>query len=133
MQRQRERNGVILTGLRKPTNFAAEHQPGEKYRMAEPEDGTKHDRKYRFDGKINHEQSGAANARRSSGDNKTSMAVASFGENHMSSTHTNSAMPASARINEALVSENATASVPRTSSPIQAGELMNIRIANANW
>ena len=61
-----------------------------------------------------------------------SMALAIFGENHITSTQTNSAMPASARMKLAGVSANATASVPRTSSPIQAGEPMNIRIASTS-
>ncbi len=61
-----------------------------------------------------------------------SMALAIFGENHITSTHTNSVMPASARMKFWGASENATASVPSTSKPIQAGEPMNIRIASTN-
>ena len=59
-----------------------------------------------------------------------STALAIFGENHITSTQTNSAIPASARMKFAGVSEDATASVPITSKPIQAGEPTNIRIAS---
>ena len=72
------------------------------------------------------------NPRRSSGRNKISMALAIFGANHITSMDTNSAVPASARMKLAGVSENATSSVPSTSSPTQAGEPMNITIASAN-
>ena len=73
------------------------------------------------------------NPRRSSGCSRMSIALATFGENHIASTQTNNAMPASGRMKLPGVSENATVRVPSTSSPIQAGEPMNIRIANASW
>ena len=55
-----------------------------------------------------------------------------FGANHITSTAMNSAMPASARMKLAGLSLNAAASVPSTSSPIQAGEPMNMMIASAS-
>ncbi len=58
------------------------------------------------------------------------MALAIFGENHITSTQTNSAS-ACVGTDEAGRRIGAySASVPRTSSPIQAGEPMNIKIAN---
>jgi hypothetical protein len=73
------------------------------------------------------------NALRSFGRVSTSMMVAIFGANHMTSTTTNSAVPASGRMNCAGLSARATATVPTTSRPIQAGEPRNISTAKASW
>ena len=66
------------------------------------------------------------------GRDTTSITVAIFGANHMISVMTNSAMPASGRMKFAGP-WIATASVPSTSRPIQAGEPRNISIAKAIW
>ena len=71
-------------------------------------------------------------ARRSLGRISTSITVAIFGANHITRTSTNRAMPASGRMKSAGVSAKASASVPTTSRPIQAGEPRNISIAKAS-
>ena len=73
------------------------------------------------------------NARRSLGRVSTSIAVAMFGANHVTSTIVSRAMPASARMKAAPDPVQAMAAVPMTRSPIQAGEAMNIRIASPSW
>ena len=70
------------------------------------------------------------NVSRSRGRDSTSSTVAIFGANHMIRVMTNSAIPASGRTKLAGPCM-ATASVPSTSSPIQAGEPRNINIAKA--
>ncbi len=68
-------------------------------------------------------------ALRRGGRASTSIAVAMLGANHMISTVTNKAIPASGRMKASGDPANATAMVPSTRSPIQAGEPRNIRIA----
>ena len=72
-------------------------------------------------------------ARRSFGRVSTSITVAIFGANHITRMITSSAWPASGRMKSAGVGEAASASVPTTSSPIQAGEPRNISMAKASW
>ena len=72
-------------------------------------------------------------ARRSFGRVRTSTTVAIFGANHMTRMTASSAWPASGRMNWAAVGAAASASVPTTSSPIQAGEPRNISMAKASW
>jgi hypothetical protein len=72
-------------------------------------------------------------ARSSSGRNKMSMAVVIFGQNHITSTSANTAIPRLASITSAGFSAKTAISVPTTSNPIQAGELTNIKIAKASW
>ncbi len=62
----------------------------------------------------------------------TSIMVAMLGANHIASTRARTAIPASERMKSAGVGASATAALPISSMPIQAGEPMNIRIAKAS-
>ena len=73
------------------------------------------------------------NARRSSGRVSTSSTVAIFGANHITRMMTISQEPIAGSMKSAGVGANATASVPTTSMPIQAGEPRNISMAKASW
>ena len=54
-----------------------------------------------------------------------------WGANHIASTRNRSASPASRRMKSAGPGDMATAAVPSSSRPIQAGDPMNIRIAKS--